>query len=173
MRLSSRTAVLACAMVAAMAPGALAAQVDSTACAAAARLADGRTIAAAADSLFRLAHEREREGDYVLVPFTRKARELSRGRAASAGGMDRSTMERLTRGGLTTLVAYQLDREGKPLRVEVVRTSGDPQFDRIAVESLQTSRYSPARSQACDVPFFDVTRFSLRARVESRAVRVN
>jgi hypothetical protein len=168
MRLSNRTAVLACAVVAALVPGALAAQVDSTACAPVDRLADGRTVAAAADSLFRLAHEREREGDYVLVPFTRKARELSRGRAPSVGAMDRSTMERLMRGGLTTLLAYQLDREGLPVRVEVVRSSGDPQFDRIATESFQGSRYSPARSQACDVPFFDVTRFSARARVERR-----
>jgi TonB family protein len=169
MRLSNRTAVLACALVAAtLAPGALAAQVDSTACAPVDRLADGRTVAAAADSLFRLAHEREREGDYVLVPFTRKARELSRGRGLSVGGMDRSTMERLMRGGLTTLLAYQLDREGRPVRVEVVRSSRDPQFDQIAVESLQGSRYSPARSRACDVPFFDVTEFSMRVRVERR-----
>jgi len=58
MRLSNRTAVLACAVVAALVPGALAAQVDSTACAPVDRLADGRTVAAAADSLFRLAHER-------------------------------------------------------------------------------------------------------------------
>src|SRR3954447_258434 len=99
MRLSGRTAVLACAIVAALAPGAVAAQADSTACAPVDRLADGRTIAAAADSLFRVAHEREREGDYVLVPFTRKARELSRGRSPSVVGMDPSTTERLMRGG--------------------------------------------------------------------------
>jgi TonB family protein len=172
MRPSNPTAVLACAMVAALAPGALAAQADSTVCAPGDRLADGRTVAAAADSLFRLAHERERGGDYVLVPFTRKARELSRGRSPSVGGMDRSTSERLMRGGLTTLLAYQLDREGKPVRVEVVRSSGDPQFDRIAVESVHGSRYSPARSRACDVPFFDVTPFSIRVRLESRSVRV-
>jgi len=174
MRLSNRTAVLACAMVAAaLAPGTLAAQADSTACAPADRLADGRTVAAAADSLFRLALERKREGDYVLVPFTRKARELSRGRSLSAGAMDRSTTERLMRGGLTTLLAYQLDREGRPVRVEVVRSSSDPQFDRIALESLQGSRYRPARAQACDVPFFDVTPYSIRVRVETRSVRVN
>ena len=172
MRLSSRTAKLACAVVAALVPGAVAAQVDSTACAPVDRLADGRTVAAAADSLFRVAHDREREGDYVLVPFTRKAREISRGRAASVGAMDRTTTERLMRGGLTTLLAYQLDPEGKPVRVEIVRSSNDPQFDRVAVESLQGSQYSPARSQACHVPFFDVTRFSIRMRVESRTVRM-
>jgi TonB family protein len=66
------------------------------------------------------------------------------------GGMDRTTAERLMRGGLVTLLAVQLDREGRPVRVEVVRSSSDPQFDRIAVESLQGSRYSPARSRTCD-----------------------
>lgn len=171
MRLFNRTAVLACALtVAVLAPGALAAQADSTACAPADRLADGRTVAAAADSLFRVAHERqrEREGDYVLVPFTRKARELSRGGASSAAGMDRSMMDRLMHGGLSALVAYQLDREGKPVRVEIVRSSHDPQFDRMALETVQSTRYQPARSGACDVPFFDVTTYAVRMRVEPR-----
>ncbi|MFL5381795.1 MAG: energy transducer TonB [Longimicrobiaceae bacterium] len=160
MRLSSRTAVLACAMVAAaLAPGALAAQANSTACAPVERLADGRTVAAAADSLFRLAHERERGGDYVLVPFTRKGRQELTRRPLE---LDRSMTERLLRGGLTTMLAYQLDREGRPVRVEVVRGSGEPQFDRLALEGFQGARYRPARAGACDVPFFDVAPFEAR-----------
>ena len=167
MRLSDRTAVLACAL-AALAPGALAAQAASTACAPAVLLADGRTVSAAADSLFRLAQERRRDGDYVLVPFTRKAQQISLG-AALPGNLDRTTFERMMHGGLTTLVAYLLDHEGKPVRVEVARSSGDPAFDRIAVERFQHSRYRPARSGACDVPFFDVAPFAVRARVERRS----
>lgn len=169
MRLSNRTAVLACALVtAALAPGALAAQADSTACAPGDRLADGRSVAAAADSLFRLAHEREREGDYVLVPFTRKGRQLST-EGPPTGELDRSTMARLLMsGGLTTLLAVQLDREGKPVRVEVVRSSGDPNFDRIALQRTQGGQFRPARSGACDIPFFDVIPYRVRARVERR-----
>jgi TonB family protein len=167
MRLSNRTAVFACAlMAAALAPGALAAQADSTACATTDRLADGRTVAVAADSLFRLAHEREREGDYVLVPFTRKARELSRGSSPTLTALSGATMSRMMQGGLTALVAYQIDREGKPVRVEIVRSSHDPQFDRIAGEVLQGARYRPARAGACDIPFFEVTRFTMRMRAD-------
>ncbi|MFL5381794.1 MAG: energy transducer TonB [Longimicrobiaceae bacterium] len=170
MRLSSRTAVLACAMVAAaLAPGALAAQADSTACAPGDRLADGRTVAAAADSLFRLAHERQRDGDYVLVPFTRKGRQLSSTSRPPTGELDRSLLNRLMQGGgLTTLLAYQLDREGKPVRVEVVRSSGEPRFDRIALDQYQSAQYHPARSGACTVPYFEVAPYSARARVERR-----
>jgi TonB family protein len=167
MRLSSRTAVLACAMAAAVAPGALAAQADSTACAPVERLADGRSVAIAADSLFRLARERARDGNYVLVPFTRRGELLLLGSAPSAGGMDRSTMERMLHGGLVTLLAYQLDQEGKPVRVEVIRRSRDPQFDRIALERFQSAQYRPARSGACRVPFFDVMPFSVRVRMQS------
>jgi len=169
MRLSNRTVGLACALVAAaLAPSALSAQADSTACAPGDRLADGRSVAAAADSLFRVAHDRSREGNYVLVPFTRKGRQIST-EGPPTGELDGSTMSRLfMAGGLTTLLAVQLDREGRPVRVEVVRSSGDPNFDRIALQRTQGGQFRPARSGACDVPFFDVIPYRVSARVERR-----
>ena len=104
----------------------------------------------------------------MLVPFTRKGRQLST-EGPPTGELDRNTMARLfMSGGLTTLLAVQLDREGKPVRVEVVRSSGDANFDRIALQRTQGSQFRPARSGACDIPFFDVIPYRVRARVERR-----
>lgn len=126
--------------------------------------------AGAADSLFALARERAGTGAYALVPFTRKPRAIPARGSMNWSALDVQQLERLARGAPMVAVAYELGSDGVPVRVEVVRGSGDERTDRLVADSYRQTRYQPARAGKCPVPYFGVEPFRMRLRTEVRRV---
>lgn len=166
----SRSPWWTCVLVSSLAlflPGRATAQ--RGACADASDAEGSASLSAAADSLFSLARERARAGNYVLVPFTRKPSALPSRGSVDLGALGPQQLERLSR-GTPPLVAYLLREDGTPMRVEIVRSSGDDHVDQLVANSYRQRQFKPAQDGRCTVPFFGVEPFRVKIRTEVRRI---
>jgi hypothetical protein len=164
LRSSWRVAVLSLVLAFGVAEGAVA-----QAGRAAGACEGGEYASTAADSLFSLARERARTGEYVLVPFTRKPSVLPSRGSVDWGALGPQQVERLSQ-GTPPLVAYLLGEDGAPIKVEVVRSSGDARVDELVAATYRQRQYKPARAGRCAVPYFGVEPFRMRVRTETRVI---
>jgi TonB family protein len=128
---------------------------------------DGRTPAAVADSLFALARRRG-DGPLEFERFTRPPRVLPDRRGGGHMDIDDASWERMSHGGMRATLASLIDPEGRPVRVEILRSSGDAQFDMVALGTLRDERYRPAQAGSCPVAYFLLGTFEFRAERQLR-----
>jgi TonB family protein len=165
-----RVLLPACCLLLAVAGPGLAQQPGAApaGCPGTAELFPGTSARTVADSLFSLARVRGSRERYQLVAYTRPPR-LIPGDNGGRPMLDSPDMDRLMHGGLRATVATLIDAQGRPVRVEVVHSSGDAQFDQFALGTTRDERFRPALAGSCPVPFCQVGEFEARAE---RSVRI-